>query len=318
MRGALAALLLTSVACLPGCKDRSRAPAAKAAEATTPRDAAAAPSPAAAKTGAFAPAVGSWAHAVPISRCVVRLRPAPAPEIERLRSAAVDKLATLGADLEVEMTELGDRVRRADILIPRTPPRRAVLNAKTIREIGQAALIEYGELFGLTMEETRHAKLKTERVRDFPGVAWEVTSEIRRDGTGPMPVRVGEGLVVVELDARGAVVGIDVHPNLLPPVTVCEDSLDRDSIQKAVIGRPLEYAGDTGPASGGTVGPGDVQDSRYRVRVVRGAGEDGDVTVGGVIEVKVEHDFMPWILLIDPSAGIVIETAPDYDEDSAP
>lgn len=317
MRHPLAALLVATVtSTAAGCKDRSRAPAATAGSAAA-RDAAVATTraPAVPKTGAFAPAVGSWAHAVPLSRCVVRLKRAPEPEIERIRAAAVADLAALGTDIEIEMSDLGDRVHRADIVTPRLPPARAVLNAKTMREIARATLIEHAAIFGLTDDEARHAKLEAERVRDFPGVAWEVSTEIKRDGTGPMPVRTGQGLVIVEIDKRGAVVGIDVDPDLLPPVTVCTDTLAKDRVAQVVVGRPLEWEGDDGPTHAGTVGPDEIQETTFRVRVVRGAGDEGDVTIGGVMEVKVEHDFLPWLLLVDPSAGIVIESAPDYSDD---
>jgi hypothetical protein len=245
---------------------------------------------------------------------VVRLRPAPQFEVDRARTAMLGQLDALGSDIDLVMTPLGDRVHHADIGSPR-PPRKAPTTTRAVQERAHAVLIDHAAAFGLTAEEVMHATLEVERVRDIPGIAWEVIADIARDGKGPMPVRLGRGYAVVTLDRRGGVIGIDVDATLLPPVTVCTDTLPGDRIERAVIGRTLEYDSGGSDAHAGTVGPGDLRGSAYRVMIVRGSGEDADVTVGGVMAVRIEHDYAPWQLLIDPSAGVVIETIPIYDDE---
>jgi hypothetical protein len=235
------------------------------------------------------------------------MRRAPPDEVGMAYDAARIRLAGLGDDLEIEMSALGDRVGNVNVIdahAPPTPPR----TTADIKALATAALTSYADAFGLTRDEPARLHPRVKRVHDIPGVAWEVSAKLERTPTGPMPVRTGSGEIVVDIDRSGAIAYISVDDELLPPITVCDDTMTSRRLEAAVVGRPLQYTTDTGRSDEGTVAVDDITMSARRVMRIRGQAADGDLVVGAVYEVQINHEYLPWTMLVDPAAGVVIET----------
>jgi hypothetical protein len=129
-----------------------------------------------------------------------------------------------------------------------------------------------------------------------------------------MPVRTGSGEILVELDRDGGIVLIHVDDELLPPITVCDDTLTPERLAAAVVGRPLHWSTDTGTSNEGNVEAGDISETARRIMRVRGAAAEADLVVGAVYKVQITHDYLPWTMLVDPAAGVVIETSELFDD----
>jgi hypothetical protein len=235
------------------------------------------------------------------------MRRAPPDEVGAAYEAARVRLAALGDDIEIEMSALGDRVGNVNVIdghVPAKPPR----TQAEIKAVAIAALKAYADSFGLTPEEPERLRPRVKRVLDIPGVAWEVTAKLERTPTGPMPVRTGSGEIVVDIDKTGAIGYISIDDELLPPITVCDDTMTAQRLETAVVGRPLHYTTDSGRSDEGTVSAEDITMTSRRVMKVRGQAADGDLVVGAVYQVQITHEYLPWTILVDPAAGVVIET----------
>jgi len=248
-----------------------------------------------------------------LSRCVVAMRAAPAAEIEATRVAAMTRLAPLGDDIELEMSALGDRVSNVDISdahAPAKPPK----NAADIKKLGTEVLTTYADVLGLSPDEPARLIPHVKRVTDTPAIAWEYNAKLERNPEGPMPVRAGTGDIYIDFDRRGAAVVITVDDELLPPITVCADTLRNEQVEKAVIGRALEWTSDTGRSNEGHVAAKDISLITRKITRVRGSAADGDLVVGAVYQVQIEHDYLPWTISVDPAAGIAIQTRELFDD----
>jgi hypothetical protein len=310
-------VLLLALATTFACRDRKSGSAPSHAPARddggTGLSGHAAPVDAAVRPGAQAPAPGSWPHVTALSRCVVRMQAAPAAESEAARAVAISRLASLGEDLDIQMSALGDRVGNIDVgegHAPSKPPR----NAADIKALGQALLTTYADVLGLTPDEPGRLHPKVKRLTDSPAIAWEYSARLERSPTGAMPVRTGSGDIFIDFDRRGAVVVVTVDDELLPPITVCPDTLRPEQIEKAVVGRALHWTSDAGRTSEGNVAARDISQTARRIMRIRGEAADGDLVVGAVYQVQIDHEYLPWTMLVDPAAGIVIETRELFDD----
>jgi hypothetical protein len=290
------------------CRDRSTAPPPKA---TPARDggvaAVAAPAAAVVRKGAQAPVPGSWPYVTVLSRCVVQLRPAPPDEVGKTHEIAKERLAALGDDLVIEMSALGDHVSDVDIgqgHAAAKPPR----STAEVKALATAALTTYADVFGLAADEPARLHPRVKRVTDIPGTAWELTATLERNPTGPMPVRTGSGDIVVEIARDGSIVMISVDDELLPPLTVCDDTMTPQRLETVVVGRELHWTGESGRTSEGTITAEDISETARRIMRVRGSALDDNLVVGAVYQVQINHDYLPWTLIVDPAAGVVIET----------
>lgn len=308
------ALQLLAATTLLACRDRTSQPAPQPAATRKDAGVALAPPDAAARPGAQAPVPGSWPYVTALSRCVMSVRAAPASEIEAARVAALSRLAGLGEEVNIEMSALGDRVGNIDIGEGRPAPT-APKTAADIKALGRDVLSTYADVLGLTPDEVAHLKPTVKRVTDTPAIAWEYNARLERHPTGPMPVRSGSGEIFIDFDRRGAVVVVTIDDELLPPITVCADTLRPEQIEKAVVGRALHWTNDTGRTNEGNVAPGDIVKTTRRVMHVRGSAAEGDLVVGAVYAVQINHDYLPWTILVDPAAGIAIETRELVDDE---
>ena len=304
------AFLLLALAA--ACRDRT-APSSTAARGDGGLAGISAPSDARVRPGAHAPVPGSWPHVTALSRCVVSMRPAPDPEIEDTHAAAMTRLASLGDDLDIQMSALGDRVSNIDIGDGKAPPK-PPRTAADVKALAVSVLTTHADVLGLMADEPGQLQGSVKRVTDTPAIAWEYSARLERDPTGTMPVRTGSGDIYVDFDRRGAVVIITVDDELLPPVTVCADTLPPHQIATAVIGRSLQWTTDTARTNEGRVTPRDISQTARRIMRVRGSAADGDLVVGAVYQVRIDHNYLAWTMLVDPAAGIVIETQALLDD----
>lgn len=248
-----------------------------------------------------------------LTRCVASIRRAPEPEIEATRAAALTRLASLGDDLEIQMSALGDRVSNIDVgegNAPPKPPR----TAADVEALAVTVLTTHADVLGLLPDEPSRLEGSVTRVTDTPPIVWEYSVHLDRDPSGALPVRTGTGDIYVDFDRRGAVVILTVDDELLPPITVCNDTLQPHQIATAVIGRSLQWTTDTERTNEGRVTPRDIAQTTRRIMRVRGSAADGDLVVGAVYQVRIDHDYLSWMMLVDPAAGIVIETQELVDD----
>lgn len=305
------AFLLLALA--TACRDRTAAPAPSSTAARGDAGISA-PSDAAVRAGAQAPAPGSWAHVTALSRCVASVRAAPDLEIEVARAAAITRLASLGDDLGIQMSALGDHVASVDVGDGKAPSRRP-RTADDVKALAVAVLTTHAEVLGLAPDEPTRLQGSVKRVTDAPPIVWEYSAHLDRDPSGAMPVRTGSGDIYVDFDRRGAVVLVTVDDELLPPITVCSDTLRPEQIAAAVIGRSLTWTTDTERTNEGRVTPRDIAQTTRKIMRVRGSAADGDLVVGAVYQVRIDHSYLSWTMLVDPAAGIVIETQELLDEE---
>lgn len=250
---------------------------------------------------------GSWPHVTALSRCVVSVRSAPDPEIEAAHAAAMTGLAALGDDLDIQMSALGDHVSSIDVGDGKAPPKRP-RTADDVKALAVSVLATHADVLGLLPDEPRRLHGNVQRVSNAPPIVWEYSARLERDPSGAMPVRTGSGDIYIDFDRRGAVVLLTVDDELLPPITACSDTLQPDQIVAAVVGRTLQWRTDTERTNEGRVTPRDISQTTRRIMRVRGSAADGDLVVGAVYQVQIDHNYLSWTMLVDPAAGIVIET----------
>lgn len=265
---------------------------------------------------ARAPAAGSWPHVKVLSRCVVQILKAPLDEQERVRAAALTRLAALGGRVtSIELTPFGDHLQAVEVE-GANRPRSAPRNASDAAVLARAALAPIADLLGLSAAEMRSLAFVSDHSIDTSTPDdWEAAADISRTpSTAMMPVRIGEDAVYVQLDKYGAAVSFAVTADRLPPVTTCDEVMPRHAVELAVIGNMLDWVSGNGPQQEGPVERADILDIRHEPIIVRGTALEGNAVVGTVYVVDVKRHKLPFRLFVDPSTRQVVEVQKRFED----
>ncbi|MBA3451958.1 MAG: hypothetical protein H0T42_02535, partial [Deltaproteobacteria bacterium] len=241
--------------------------------------------------------------------CSVRLRPAPPAEVAARLASIRERIAPVGGRAKIEMTALGDRASRitwqgatAGSQAPRTEEEARTRVIDVLTPVADVLGLESSELGSSARTPTR------------PGVRWEMVHERSRDPDLDLaPVRLGTGSIITRLDRHGRLLGVEVGPGLLPPLTLCDAVLDRAAIERAVVGVPLEWDSSDGRKSEATVKPGELR-SFKRSAMITGALEPagGQVDVAVVYVVSVRRGRLPFTIRLAADTATVIDVDAEF------
>lgn len=224
---------------------------------------------------------GPWPYETRLSQCITRLLPAPADVSERTLAAARQDLRALGRVTDIELTPLKDRVesvRIRDGRGPVVPP----VDSDHAHESAMERLRSVVHVFGLTVGQLADMTNRMHGIMQQDGAAY-FTQGLAASVYDPEEFAD----VHVKVDARGAVIEIEVQP-LLPRFTMCTTTLERGEIEAAVVGQRLVLDTLEGTKEDlGLIEPANITEFR---RIHYRRDEPPAVVVGAAYQVSVERE----------------------------
>jgi hypothetical protein len=262
------------------------------------------------------PIPGSWPNIEPTGPCSFKMLPRPEAERARMLELARARLGRFEGVAKIELTKLAARVARVDWTHARPAP--AAPNAEQARTIALDLWKTDGDLFGLEHFDLDRLETLVTHVDNVPGIAWEIHGMLERPTRlDTQPASTGHGQVLVDLDRLGRLVTAKVDDTLLPPLTVCTQTLERAQVEHAIAGASLEWNSSEGHQVEGKADVANIRSIERTLmeRLGRDFDPDGpdEYFVVYLVVVALGKDrHETWSFQVDPVTAKIIGSSPNF------